>query len=109
MWIELHTTNERKLNSIKHVRYKLNNRAVGVFAGLGVDDLDVDLHEVGGGIAGVGPAPARGLSQLAFITDAGVRGKTGWPNLPAELYRLLQSENLNKHAGLSLMLSCHEK
>ena len=105
MWIELHTTNERKLNSIKHVRYKLNNRAVGVFAGLGVDDLDVDLHEVGGGIAGVGPAPARGLSHLALITYAGVRGKTGWPNLPAELYRLLQGENLNKQFIINVVMS----
>ena len=85
---------------LKHVRYKLINATTQVTAGLGVDDLDVDLHEVGGGVAGVGPAPAGGLSQLALITDAGVRGKTGRPHLPAELYRPLQSKNLNKHASL---------
>ena len=67
----------------------LHDRSEGVHAGLDVDDLDVDLHEVGGGAVVLDPAPARGLSQLPFITNAGVRGKTGWPNLPAELYRLL--------------------
>ena len=67
---------------------------MGVLAGLGVDDLDVDLHEVGGRAVVLDPAPAGGLSHLAVVTYARVRGNTNRPNLRCELYRLGQGQNL---------------
>ena len=70
---------------------------MGVLAGLGGDDLDVDLHEVGGGVASVSPAPSCGLGHLTLVTHAGVGGEAGRPYLPTELYWPSQCENLNKH------------
>ena len=73
----------------------LHDRSEGVHAGLDVDDLDVDLHEVGGRAIVLDPAPAGGLGHLAIVGHAGVGGKTDGSHLPVELNRLLQSENLN--------------
>ena len=72
----------------------LSDGSVGVLTGLDGDDLDVDLHEVGGRGVVLNPAPACGLGHLALVGHAGVRGETDRPYLPAELYRLLQSQNL---------------
>ena len=72
MWIELHTANERKLSPIKHARYKLDNGSMGVFAGLGVDDLDVDLHEVGWKGVVLNFTPTCGLDHLVFVAYAWV-------------------------------------
>ena len=69
--------------------------SVRVLTGLDGDDLNVDLHKVGGRGVVLNPAPARGLGYLVLVAHAGVRGETDRPYLPAELYRLLQSQNLD--------------
>ena len=93
MWIELKTSH-KKLYTAKY-EVLLSDGSVGVLTGLDGDDLDVDLHEVGGRVASVSPAPACGLGHLALVGHAGVGGETDRPHLPVELNRLLQSENLN--------------